>query len=454
MDREKPTLAGLFATGTKKEISQTVDKHHPSDIAEALTDLDAERLELVVETFGRKRLSEVLSHTEASFAARILAGLPENKAAKVLTGMNGDAAADILKTMTSTERYKYFAHMTAPDKEKLRALARYQEETAGSIMTTDYIAIQKDMDVKDAMRTLVKNANTTEGIQRLFVLDENGALEGAINLKRLIQARSPGRIADLMATEIITVQEDTDSEEAARLMQGYEIPLLPVVDEKNRLKGVITMDDAADVLDAETDEDYARFAAISADRRVHVSIFASALHRLPWLLLLLVLGLVISTIISRFESTLEAVVVLVFFQPLILDMAGNTGTQSLAVTVRGISKGAYPDRTTIFGHMFKEFRIGALNGLAIGSLSCLTSFAFLTVTGAGANPPILVALTIGLSLAVALAFASFFGAFIPMTLHRLKADPAVASGPFITTLNDILGLIIYFSLASFIILRL
>ncbi len=454
MDADQRTLAGLLAAGTKKEITSAVDKHHPSDIAEALAKLDDDRLRFVVGALGRKRLSEVLSHVEAPFAADVLASLPENKAAKVLMGMRGDVATDILKTMGLADRLRYFQHMPTPVREKLQALARHKEETAGSIMTSDYIVLHRDMDVKDAMRTLVKSANTTEGIQRLFVLDESGFLEGAVNLKRLIQARSPNSIADLMVTEIITVQQDTDSEEAARLMQQYEIPLLPVVDEKNRLKGVITMDDAVDVLDEETDEDYARFATIPSDRRVHVSVFSSAMHRLPWLLLLLLLGLVISTIISRFESTLEAVVVLVFFQPLILDMAGNTGTQSLAVTVRGISKGFYPDRTTVFGHMFKEFRVGALNGLAIGSLSFLTSLAFLTFTGAGVNPPFLVALTIGLSLAVALAFASFFGALIPMTLDRLKADPAVASGPFITTLNDILGLIIYFSLASFIILRL
>ncbi len=450
----KQRIYELLKKGTPKALQTNILKHHPSDVADVLHTLDGERLEHVVKILNHHVLGEVLSHLEPAAAERVLRYLDDEKIARILSVMDADDAVDVLKITAEPRREQYLNLMDEQDRDALASLIDYREETAGSIMTNEYIGVKKGIDVKDAMRTLVGNAKSTESIQRLFVLDDNDFLVGVIELKTLIQARSPKVIDELMHTEVITVKEEDSAESAARTMQNYGIYLLPVVNEQNQLKGVITMDDAADILDEETDEDYARFANISHEESVRASVWQSSLHRLPWLVLMLALGLLISGIIAQFEATLEAIVVLVFFQPLIMDMAGNTGTQSLAVTVRGISKDYYGDKAASLKHLLKELKVGFYNGIGIGVLSFLTSFLFLSVIGAREHSPAIVALIVGMSLMLSLSLSSFIGALIPLTLYKLKADPAVASGPFITTLVDIIGLVIYFMLATILLLSL
>jgi len=450
----KQKIKDLLQKGTPKALQNETAKHHPSDVADVLQTLDGERLEHVVKILNHHVLGEVLSHLAPEAADSVLRYLDDEKIARVLSVMDADDAVDVLKATPEHRRNLYFHFMDEDVRTTLSSLIDYREETAGSIMTNEYIGLRQGMDVKEAMKALVANAKSTEGIQRLFVLDDNEFLVGVIELKTLIQARSPKSIDELMHTEVITVKEEDDVEDAARTMQNYGLYLLPVVNEQNQLKGVITMDDAADILDEETDEDYARFASISHEESVRASIWRSSLHRLPWLVLMLALGLLISGIIAQFEATLEAIVVLVFFQPLIMDMAGNTGTQSLAVTVRGISKDYYDNKAASLKHLFKELKVGFYSGIGIGVLSFFTSFLFLSVTGAGDYAPATIAAIVGLSLMLSLSLSSFIGAFIPLALYKLKADPAVASGPFITTIVDIIGLVIYFMLATILILSL
>ncbi len=434
-----------------------LSEYHPSDIAEYFLLLDDDAQKQFMQKLDPKRLAPILAYPDPLIITKVFKMIPPTLAANILIEMEIDDATDIMKPMTSKEKSAVFNHMPKAFVDNLKQLIDYQEETAGSIMTTDFISLQKGMDVKDAMRELIANAKTTEGIQRLFVLDEAGVLEGIIELKKLIQARAPKKIEDLMFVDFITVKEDDHTEEVARLIQNYGMYLLPVVDENKQLKGVITMDDAADILDQETDEDYARFATISPEESVNRSVLKSAFHRLPWLTLLLALGLIVSAIIGGFEDTIAQITALVFFQPLILGMAGNTGTQSLAVTVRGLSKNYFQDFTSAKTHVFKELKVGVLNGMSIGVFSFTTTTLFLTVLTsidfiALDHAVWLIAMTVGMSAAIALSMASVFGAIIPLTLHKLKVDPAVASGPFITTLNDILGLVVYFTIAAIVIL--
>ncbi|MFW6319387.1 MAG: magnesium transporter, partial [Bacillota bacterium] len=243
-------------------------------------------------------------------------------------------------------------------------------------------------------------------------------------------------------------------EDVARTMQNYELYLMPVVNEKSQMLGVITLDDAADVLDEATDEDYGQFAMVKGEHDEKETFFKAALHRLPWLVILLFLGIIISLLMSRFESTIDRVAVLIVFQPLILGMAGNTGTQSLAVTVRGLSKAYFEDKQFKRKHIVKELKIGLLNGLFIGIIALLTTYLFLSIVTPSmtVGTPLSIALTVGASAFIAMMFAATFGAFLPLLLHQLSIDPAVASGPFMTTLNDIIGLLIYFSLAILIII--
>jgi len=447
------SILAIIKDHSPKNLQDQLLNYHPSDIAEVFDTLDDEDKSFVIQTLNHHLLAEIFEHMDEEDAAIHIRELENQKVARILDAMDRDDAADILNEIDDDQVETYLNLLEEDTRAELETLSQYDEHTAGGIMTPEYIALRKGMDVKDAMKELIKNAKSTEGIQRLFVVDDNNFLEGVIELKTLIQARSPMLIDELMQTDVITAKVNDDDEAVARLVQNYGIYILPIVNDKYQLQGVITMDDAADILDAETDEDYAKFANISSDIEVNQSILRSALHRLPWLVLLLFLGLIISGIISSFEDTISQITVLVFFQPLILDMAGNTGTQSLAVTVRGLSKDFFDNKQTVYKHILKELRVGLFNGVGIGVLSFFTTTIFLTLTGAGQHEPVLIALTVGLSASVALTFASAFGAFFPLLLHKIKIDPAVASGPFITTLNDIIGLIIYFTLAALIILN-
>ncbi len=448
----------IISESSPKIMQNALDSYHASDIAETLPNMNDETILHVFMVLNHHRLGEIVPHIKEKSLMRLLKELDKNKIVRILSVMEQDDATDLLKVFDKNRRKALLNELDDEQADVLAQLIKHKENTAGALMTTNYITLKKGMDIKTAMKALIHDATSTQGIQRLFILDDNNFLEGAIELKALIQARAPKTIDNLMNTELITVKETTSTEDVARIMQNYSIYILPVVNEHNQLKGIITMDDAADILDEETDEDYARFAAISKEENVHRSVIKSALHRLPWLTGLLGLGMIASVILSTFEATIEQITVLVFFLPLILDMGGNVGTQSLAVTVRGISRHHYSGGDAAKRHMIKELRVGLLNGGAMGALSLVTSFIFLNVIDAlgmvsVGYPPMLISLTIGLSLFVALLMASFFGALIPLTLNRMNIDPAVASGPFITTLNDIIGLVVYFLLAGLLILN-
>ncbi len=450
----KQEITNIIEASSPKQLQDSLTEYHPSDLAEAFQHLDDEQQLFVLQSLNFHVLAELFEYLNDAKAVKYLNLLSNQKGANILETMEPDDAADILQKMKAQQSDDLYKIMHEESRNVLKKLSAYKLHTAGAIMTTDFISLQRGMDIKDAMRHLIREASSTEGIQRLFVLDDKNFLHGAIELKNLIQARAPKTIDDIMYTDIISVHIDDDVEEAARLIQNYGIYVMPVVNDKNQLQGVITMDDAADILDEATDEDYAKFAGISGNIVLNDTLIRSALHRLPWLILLLFLGLIISTIISRFEETIDQIAVLVLFQPLILDMAGNTGTQSLAVTVRGLSKNHFSLKGSTKKHLFKELRVGMINGLTIGVISIITSLLFLTIVSPtmAIGTPLQVALTVGISASIALTFATLFGAFFPMFLTKIKVDPAVASGPFITTLNDVIGLIIYFTLAMLIIL--
>ena len=450
----KQEIYEVIKESSPKEIQEKLKTYHPSDIAETFEMMDDEQLGFMLQSLNFHLLADIFEYLDSEDAAELMKRLSTQKGANVLETMEPDDAADVLQEMKEHAADQVLSAMHEENRDTLNTLSEYKEETAGAIMTTDFVILTKGMDVTEAMKVLVKSAKSTEGIQRLFVLDDKNFLEGVIELKALIQARAPKSIDEIMYSDVVSVHVDDSAEDVAKKIQNYGIYVMPVVNDKNQIQGVITMDDAADILDDATDEDYGKFAALSSDIVLNESVFKSAFHRLPWLILLLLLGLVISTIISRFETTIERVAVLVIFQPLILDMAGNTGTQSLAVTVRGISKDFFSLKGSAKRHLLKELRIGVLSGIAIGLFSMVTTFVFLTIAAPtmAIGGPIEVALTVGFSAAFALSFAAVFGAFFPLFLYKINVDPAVASGPFITTLNDVIGLVIYFSLAMLIIL--
>jgi len=419
---------------------------HPFDQAGIVVDLEDDQLKKIIQVFTPEKVSEFFEYIEEEDYDEILDIMSVKFASKMFGEMAIDDATDILKSMPVERRKKYLSEMDITDVEQIRYLMKYQEDTAGSLMTTEFIHVDVEFTVGQAMKTLIANARDAETIYYIYVVNQKDVLQGVLSLKELILATKDELIKDIMTDEVITTHVLTDQEDVAYQVKDYDLGAIPVVDNRNRLLGIITVDDVLDVLEEEKDEDYAKLAALSdAEFDVQTeTVFDSIKSRLPWLIILLVVGGVTSILLAQFEETLAVVPILTFFLPLILAMAGNTGTQSLAVTVRALSTNQFEERKDTFKHLFREIKTGFLNGLLVGLLVFI--FVFLVYS------QVQIALVVAASLLVALTVATLSGALIPILMNAINIDPAVAAGPFITTINDIIAVTVYLLLATRFIL--
>jgi len=441
-----------------RTLRNKLDKYHAFDLSEALKMMDLEERKHFYRYIKREKLAVVFEHLSEELAADLIFELDKNEAAKVLELMEPDDAIDILQELNEDDALSFTVLMDDSKREYLRRLARYQHSTAGSEMNSYFISLTAEMDVKEAMKKLVQYADEVEMIDTLFVVDEDNLLIGVLDLKELIVAKHPKKIKDIMNDKFYSVRVNDDIQEVVKDIQKYDTLAMPVVDNDNHLEGIITMYDAMDIIEEEAHDDYAKLAAVSTDYDMRESAIKSAKKRFPWLALLLILNILVSSVLASFEETIAAITALVLFQPLILGMAGNIGTQSLAVTVLGISRETLRTKLNITRHLTKEFLVGLTNGLILGSLAYLTAWLFLTISPVGAVAegiimPSQIAFVVGLSVLAALSVSAFLGSAIPIVLNAMKIDPAVASGPFITTINDITALVVYFTLATVLVLN-
>ena len=359
--------------------------------------------------------------------------------AAILSELPADDAVDILNLLDREEAVGYLAIMEKEAAAEVKSLLDYEEKTAGSIMTTEFIALYDTQTIKQVMQLLKEEAPEAEMIYYLYVVDESKQLRGVLSMRDLIVAPEDAVIKDVMSEKVVAVSVAKDQEEIAQIFKDYDFLALPVVDFQQRLLGIITVDDILDVMEEEASEDYSLLAGVSEDERHTDTAFQAARKRLPWLIILLFLGLITASLISQFEETLNEVAVLAIFIPLIAGMAGNTGTQSLAVAVRGLATGDYEKQGKI-KWVLRELGTGLITGMTTGIIIMIVIFVW--------QHNLMLGFLVGFSIMASLVVATLAGAFIPMLMHRLNIDPAVASGPFITTLNDIISILIYFGLAT------
>ena len=360
-------------------------------------------------------------------------------AAMVLSDMAIDDAVDILNLMSKDQVASYLTIMEKEAAADIKELLHYEEKTAGSIMTTEFVAFYKNETAKSAMQQLKKVAPDAETIYYLYVLDENKRFIGVLSLRDLIVSDEDILIEDIMNENIVSVSVGKDQEEVAQMMRDYDFLALPVIDFQHHLLGIITVDDILDVMEEEATEDYSKFAALSGPEQAIDSPVHAAKKRLPWLIILLFLGMFTASLIGQFEDTLEQVTLLAIFIPLIAGMAGNAGTQSLAVAVRGIATGQFGKRSKwqmLVQEGLTGFMIGAVCGIVI-------TFVIFIWKG-----ELFLGMLVGISILATLFVATLSGSIIPLLMTKLKIDPAVASGPFITTINDIISILIYFGIAT------
>ena len=413
-------------------------KIHPYDQSEFFEAQTKEVRFLIYSYLSPEEMAEVMEHVEREFQAQFIVEMNPTYAAVVLAEMATDDAVDILNDLDKNKVASYLTIMPEDEADEIKALLHYEEKTAGSIMTTEFVVVSIDMTIKEAMRHLRKVAPDAETIYYIYVVNHDRQLVGVISLRDLIIAEGALTVEEVVNRQIVSVSVGDDQEDVARMMRDYDFLALPVVDFQNHLLGIITVDDILDVMEEEASDDYSKLAGVDVDL-VDQSPITAAKKRLPWLIILLFLGLFTASIIARFEETLEQVALLAIFIPLIAGMAGNTGTQSLAVAVRGITTGEFQKRG-IMKTIMRESITGLITGVTCGLAIWLIIFIW--------QGTLFLGFLVGLSIMVTLFVATISGALVPMLMDRLNIDPAVASGPFITTINDIISITIYFGMAT------
>ncbi len=414
---------------------------HPYDRAIFYEKVDPELRKMIYHYLSPKELAEIFetSEIDEDEYRQFLQEMDTTYAADMISYMFVDNAVDVLKELDKTQVVSYLTLMDKNAANEIKALLHYEEHTAGSIMTTEYVTVPQNSTVRSGMTILRNEAPGAETIYYVFVVDDDNRLTGVVSLRDLIIADEDTLISSIMSERVVSVLVSEDQEEVARMIKDYNFLAVPVVDFQQHILGIITVDDIIDVLDEEASDDYSKLAAVSNMDTFDKNSFSAAKKRLPWLLILLVLGMLTANLIDLFTETISKVALLAAFIPLIAGTAGNSGTQALAVAVRGIATRDVEDESK-FKLLLREAGTGLITGLFCAVFVVGLIYVW--------KHEFIIGLLVGAAILVSIFVATISGSFIPLFMHKMKVDPAVASGPFITTLNDVISIIIYLGLAT------
>ncbi len=450
-DYEKRILDVVRSRNSPIAIERELRNFHANDLAEVLPALDPRERETLYRILGMEHLAEILEYAENAW--EYLDEMDIKRAVGLMEQMEPDEAAEALGKLEAKKQRVLLELMAVEPREKIQLLTSYGEDRIASRMTTNFVAVNSGDSVKEAMSTVIREAEEHDNIAVIYVLDEQGVFYGAVSLKDLIIARKDQRMEDIVVTEFPYVYGDEEIDACLEMLKDYSEDSIPVLSDQNRILGVITAQDLVEVVDDELGEDYAMLAGLTAEEDLKESILESMKKRLPWLMFLLALGFVVSGVVGSFEGVVAQLPLLISFQPLILDMAGNVGTQSLAVTIRVLMDEKLTGRQKWF-LVWKELRVGLSNGLILGVLSFAGIGLYINrMKGLDFPAAFLIAAVVGLVLMVAMAVSSLVGTVIPMAFKQLGVDPAVASGPLITTVNDLVAIVTYYGLAWILLLK-
>lgn len=431
-----------------EEVGLLLEDYHDNDIAAVLDKLTLSERERLLRVLGNEGMSEVVTYLDD--AGEYISELDAEEAADIIEQMDADDALDVLEDLDESVRRELLELIDDEEiKEDIEKIDSYAEDEFGSKMSTNFISISSNMTVKQAMRALIADAPENDNIYTLFVLDDSGKFYGAIDLKELIVARSDTPLEDLIYKNFPYVYDTDSISENVERVRGYSEDLIPVISqETGALLGVITSVDLVEIVDEERGDDYAKLAALSSEEERDEPLSKSIRKRVPWLIVLLFLGLAVSAVVGLFEGVVSELPMIVAFQSLILGMAGNVGTQSLAVTVRALGSEEDLGVKRQLAIIFRETRVALLNGILLGAFSFAIVGAYLLLLGgATAAVAFTTAACVSAALCFAMTISGFTGAAIPLCFFRLGIDPAVASGPLITTVNDLVAVVSYYGLA-------
>ncbi|MBE6668279.1 MAG: magnesium transporter [Ruminococcaceae bacterium] len=454
-DYSSAILELIRGDSSPEHIREGLEEYHFNDIAAVLPELTDEERDRLLDIVGTESMSKIATYLDD--AGEYFSVLDAQEAADIIEQMDADEALEILDDLDDETREQVLSFIEDESvREEIELLDSYDDDEFGSRMSTNFISVKRGSTIKGAMKTLIAEAAENDNIYTVFVTNEDGSFYGAIDLKELIVARSNIDLEELIYTTFPYVCDKESISENIERLRSYSEDLIPVLSSKNKsILGVITSNDITDMIDDELGDDYAKLAALTEEEETDEKLSKSMKKRLPWLIALLFLGLGVSAVVGMFEGVVSELPVIVSFQSLILGMAGNVGTQSLAVTVRTLGA----DRKYKFSEqlmlIFREMKIAFVNGLALGAISFLTVWGYLSLFSAvGSAFALAAAGCVGGAMCFSMTISGMTGALIPIVLYRLGFDPAVASGPLITTINDLVAVVSFYGLSFALLLRL
>lgn len=445
-------IVAVFRSGlSRDQLLEKLHDYHENDIAQALTFLDKEERIKLYQLFDTEWLSEIVTYWDEP--EKYISEIGMEKLAAVVNEMDSDDAVDLLEKLDEKIKIKLRPILREDVKAAIRLIHSYDEEEIGSLMTNNYICINRRGNIRQAMRALIRQAGEHDNISTIYVVDEEHKFCGAIDLKDLIIARENDDLDDLISYSYPYLMDHAVISESIEQIKDYAEDSLPVLNSRREIIGIITAQDIIEAVDDEMGEDYAKLAGLTSEEDLKETTKESMAKRLPWLIILLFLGMGVSTVVGAFEGVVAVLPIVICFQSLILDMAGNVGTQSLAVTIRVLMDKEITARKKL-GLVCKEMRVGLFSGLILGSLSVLFVGAYIMLgKGYPAQYAFAVSVCIGAALLLAMFISSAVGTLIPMFFKRIGVDPAVASGPLITTVNDLVAVVTYYGLSWLLLLQ-
>jgi len=445
-------ILGIVRSNASPGIMRNkLEDYHENDLADVFPDLSVAERRKLCRILNLDMLADIFEYIDEKQAAEYLDEMDVRKAAAILSRMETDAVVDVLRMIPKEKRALLLELMDDEARKDMAVIAAFDDEEIGSRMTTNYIEIRENLTVKQAMTELVSQAAKNDNISTIFMVTADHTFYGAMDLKDLITARQDTRLEDLIVTSYPYVYGHELIDDCIEKLKDYSENSIPILDNDNKLLGVITSQSIVDLVDDEMGEDYAMFAGLTAED-LKEPLKESMKKRLPWLLVLLALGTVVSSVVGVFEQVVSQLTIIMCFQSLILDMAGNVGTQSLAVTIRVLMDESLTGKQKV-ELVFKEMRIAFSNGAILGILSFLVLGLYIALfKGKTWTFAYAVSGCIGLSLMVAMVISGAVGTLIPLFFKKINIDPAVASGPLITTINDLVAVVAYYGLCGILLI--
>lgn len=436
-------IENLIQQNNIAELESILHEIHFADIAEIMNDLDTSEAIYLFNLLDSEITAEILLELDEEVRETILSTLSAKEIAEELDELDTDDAADIIAELPQSKKAQVISELEDVEHAKdIVDLLRYDENTAGGIMAKELVKVNENWNVLTCVKEMRHQAENVTRVHSIYVVDDEDRLKGRLSLKDLLTTSTKTQISDIYIKKVDYVRVETKDVEVARIMQKYDLEAIPVVDELGRLVGRVTIDDIIDIIKEEADKDYQLAAGISQDVEADDSILELTKARLPWLVLALFGGFISVKVLGIFEPMMESHRMLLFFTPLIAAMAGNVGVQSSAIVVQGLANNSITG--SLWNRLLKELSLSLLNGSILAGILILGSHFLL-------GYEFIIGITVSIALLSVIVIASLIGTFIPIVLDKYGVDPALATGPFITTSNDIIGIIIYFTIAKLVL---